>query len=154
MSRFSFPLLLIFLSIEIVVFSILSAKLGWLFSIGFTFSTSLLGLILIKKIGFTTMKVFSSIISGNYIKEKESFSSLSLLVPALLITIPGYLTDMLGILLFLPMFKSFISFCMINNSLSFQNDTIKESKDSGPIIDGDYKDLTNNNDTKKRVKEN
>lgn len=100
--------LLIFLAlvgvpiIEIAVFIKVGAWLGVAPTVAVIFLTALLGTALLRHQGFAVlMRVRESLAAGRFPVD-EAFDGLCLLVAGVLLLTPGFVTDAIGLLLFVP----------------------------------------------------
>ena len=72
----------------------------------------------------------------------EIFSGAGIAFAALLLIIPGFLTDLMGFLLIFPLTRKFL-FRKISNKLNNRN-----VKQKNNFIDGEFEDIEDDNDKK------
>ena len=107
-----FLLLLIAIPVlEIYLFIKIGSQIGPLMTILLIFLTAFFGVIYARYEGFNTLKAGLSQIVKNELPVYEIISGAALAFAALLLIIPGFLTDLIGFLLIIPVTrKFFISF--------------------------------------------
>ena len=122
--------------IEIYLFIKIGAQIGALNTILLIFLTAIIGVAYAKHEGFNTLRSGISGIMKNEIPIYEMISGATLVFAAILLILPGFATDTLGILLVFPFTrKLFIKYFSKNY---YKNKNSSEEKD---FIDGEYKDM-------------
>ena len=116
--------------IEIYLFIKIGAKIGAITTILLIISTAFIGVIYVRYEGFNTLKSAISQLIKNEIPLFEIISGAALVIGAVLLLLPGFLTDTLGFLLIFPVTRKII----------FKKVTSKY-KEKNKFIDGEYKDL-------------
>ena len=96
------PILEIYLLIKI------GSQIGALFTILLIFSTAIIGIYYAKYEGLNTLKSGFVSLSKNEIPTFEILSGAAIAFAALLLIIPGFLSDILGFLIILPITRKFI----------------------------------------------
>ena len=129
------PILEIYLLIKI------GSQIGALFTILLIFSTAIIGIYYAKYEGLNTLKSGFVSLSKNEIPTFEIFSGAAIAFAALLLIIPGFLSDIFGFLIIFPITRKFI-FNYINTNFSKK----KFKKDN--FIDGEFEDIEDDNDRK------
>ncbi len=102
--RSPFPLLL-FLAlplVEIAGFVLVGGAIGVLPTIGLVIATSLAGSMLLRIQGFGTLGRIRAVIEAGRDPGRELAHGLMILAAGILLIIPGFVTDIVGILLFVP----------------------------------------------------
>jgi len=125
-------------AIEIFVMIKIGQNIGALSTVGLIFLTAIIGLYFVRIAGLNTLR------SGiyNLYKNKspifEMISGASIVFAALLLIIPGFVTDVVGFLLLIPFTRKII----INSFIMKKNNFIKEKKNyiDGEILDKDKND--------------
>ncbi len=125
-------------AIEIFVMIKIGQNIGALSTVSLIFLTAIIGLYSAKIAGLNTLR------SGiyNLYKNKspifEMISGASIAFAALLLIIPGFVTDAVGFLLLIPFTRKII----INSFIMKKNNFIKEKKNyiDGEILDKDKND--------------
>jgi len=136
-------LLLLLISIpviEIYLFIKVGSQIGAFNTILLIFITAFFGLIYARYEGFNTLKSGMSQMMKNELPVYEIISSAALAFSALLLILPGFATDFLGLLIIFPPTRKLI-FRKVSNKQR-PND-IKQD-----FINGEYEDLDDNNDKK------
>ena len=93
--------------IEIYLFIKIGSQIGAFSTISLIFITAFLGIIYARYEGFNTLKSGMSQIIKNEIPIYEIISGAALAFAALLLIIPGFLTDLVGFLLIIPITRKF-----------------------------------------------
>ena len=130
---FGIPALEIFLLIKI------GGKIGALNTVSLIFLTAIVGIYFAKLEGIKTIKSGVMNMYQNKIPVKEIISGASIAVAALLLIIPGFFTDFVGLLLLIPFTRNILIkfFIKKNNSSSNSND---KTLDGEIIEDKEKKD--------------
>tara|TARA_B100001540_G_scaffold305707_1_gene316953 strand:+ start:41 stop:460 length:420 start_codon:yes stop_codon:yes gene_type:complete len=122
--------------IEIYLFIKIGSQIGAFNTISLIFLTAIIGVAYARYEGFNTLKSGISGLMKNEIPIYEMISGAALAVAALLLILPGFATDALGILLIFPLTrKIFIKFFSKNYHKKKNNFEDKN------FIDGEYKDI-------------
>ena len=129
------PILEIYLLIKI------GSQIGALFTILLIFSTAIIGIYYAKYEGLNTLKSGFINLSKNEIPTFEILSGAAIAFAALLLIIPGFLSDIFGFLIIFPITRKFI-FYYLNKNFSKK----KFKKDN--FIDGEFEDIEDDNDRK------
>lgn len=88
---------------EVAVFILVALTIGWLWTIAVFLATSLIGVIVLKHLGRADRDRFRSALAsdGGRAIHLES-SRLAAMIGGILLVLPGFITDIVGALLFLP----------------------------------------------------
>lgn len=134
-----FFLIIIFLPIiEIYFFVKIGAEIGPISTIIFTLLTALLGISTIKYQGVTSFMQARQSIFGANEPGLEIFSNLILLVCGIFLLIPGFFTDLLGILLLIPPLRFILIKVILKKALNnFQNYRKSNKENNKDYIDID-----------------
>ena len=123
-------------AIEIYLFIKIGSQIGAFNTIILIFLTAIIGVAYAKHEGFNTLKSGISGLMKNEIPVYEIISGAALTFAAILLILPGFATDVLGILLVFPYSrKLFIKYFSKNY---YKN---KKSKEEKNFIEGEYKDI-------------
>jgi UPF0716 protein FxsA len=137
----TFLLLLIGIPIiEIYLFIKLGSQIGAFSTILLIFITAFFGIIYARYEGFNTLKSGMSQIIKNELPVYEIISGAALAFAALLLILPGFATDFLGLLIIFPPTRKLI----------FKKVSIKQTpvnKKQG-FINGEFEDIEDENDRK------
>ncbi len=87
---------------EIKVFALIGAVTGALFVIVAVFATAAIGLRLFRKAGASTMRRFRDAASGGRPPVLEIADGSAIILAAGLLLMPGFVTDAIGLVLFVP----------------------------------------------------
>ena len=117
--------------IEIYLFIKIGAQIGAFNTISLILITAILGLIYARYEGFNTLRSAIGQMMKNEVPVYEIISGAALTFAALLLILPGFATDFLGLLIIFPMTRKII----------FNKFKKKYSNKSKNFIDGDYEDL-------------
>ena len=122
--------------IEIYLFIKIGSQIGAFNTISLIFLTAIIGVAYARYEGFNTLKSGVSGLMKNEIPIYEMISGATLAFAAILLILPGFATDSLGILLVFPYTRKIIIKYFSKNFYKKTNNTKKKS-----FIDGEYKDL-------------
>ena len=127
--------------IEIYLFIKIGSQIGALPTISLIFMTAFIGVLYARYEGFNTLKSGMSQLIKNELPIYEIVSGAALAFAALLLILPGFATDLLGLLIiFPPTRKLFLKKVSKNYS-----EKVKEKQD---FIDGESEDIEGDNDRK------
>ena len=122
--------------IEIYLFIKIGSKIGAFNTISLIFLTAIIGVAYARHEGFNTLRSGITGLMENQIPIYEIISGATLAFAAILLILPGFATDVLGILLVFPVTrKLFIKYFSRNY---YKN---KKSKEEKNFIDGEFKDI-------------
>ena len=127
--------------IEIYLFIKIGAQLGAFNTILLIFITAIIGVIYARYESLNTLRSGFIQISKNETPAYEVLSGAAIAFAAILLIIPGFLTDIFGFLLILPLSRKFI---FSNFKRKFE--TKKKQKNN--FIDGEYEDIEDDDDRK------
>ena len=127
--------------IEIYLLIKIGSQIGAMTTILLIFSTAIVGVYYAKYEGLNTLKSGFSQLSKNETPTYEVISGAAIAFAALLLIIPGFLTDILGFLLIFPASRKLI----FSKIFHKQANTNKEKKN---FIDGEFEDIEDDNDRK------
>ena len=129
------PVLEIYLLIKI------GSQIGAITTILLIFTTAIIGIYYAKYEGLNTLRSGFFQLSRNETPAYEVISGAAIAFAAILLIIPGFLTDLLGFLLIFPITRKII---FGNFTKRFKN---KENKKNN-FIDGEFEDIEDDNDKK------
>ncbi len=125
--------------IEIFLFIKIGSQIGAFNTISLVFITAIVGIIYARYEGLNTLKSGMSQLVRNEIPIYEIISGAALAFAALLLIIPGFATDILGLLIiFPPTRRIFLS--------KIPTQKAKETKQD--FINGEFEDIDEDNDRK------
>lgn len=150
---FGIPTLEIYVMIEI------GSEIGALATVGLILLTAAIGGLLFRVQGIGTLRRVQAHLERDEMPVGELLSGVGILLAALLLFIPGFVTDALGFLLFIPPLRFLVMATLLGRLI--RSDGIRSRmagfsggphstgpgagrgpSKRGPIIDGDYEDLT------------
>ena len=136
-------LLLIILipAIEIFLFIKIGSEIGAITTIILIFATAVVGVYYAKYEGLNTLKAGFTQLSQNEYPTYEMLSSAVIAFAALLLIIPGFVTDILGFLLIFPKTRKFFF-------RKFAKKFKTRETEKNNFIDGDFEDIDDDNDKK------
>lgn len=88
--------------VEIAGFVIVGSRIGVLPTLGLVILSAMLGLFLLRVQGFSLLQRIRAETSAGRVPDRELVHGAMLVIAAILLIIPGFFTDILGLLLFIP----------------------------------------------------
>ena len=122
--------------IEIYLFIKIGSSIGAFNTISLILLTAIIGVTYARYEGFNTLRSGISQLVKNEIPIYEIVSGAALTFAAILLIVPGFATDCLGLLLIIPITRKLI-FNTFSKKFNKKNNTYKR-KD---FIEGEYKDM-------------
>ena len=129
-------------AIEIYLLIKIGSQIGAITTILLIFSTAIVGIYYAKYEGLNTLKSGFLQLSRNESPTYEVISGAAIAFAALLLIIPGFMTDIVGFLLIFPVSRKLI-FSKISKQYKY-----KENLKKKDYIDGDFEDIEDDNDRK------
>ena len=127
--------------IEIYLFIKIGNQIGAFNTISLIFITAIIGVIYARYEGLNTLKSGFVQLSRNTLPTYEMLSGATIAFAAILLIIPGFLTDVIGFLLIFPITRK-----LILSRLSSKLKPRKNEKNN--FIDGEFEDIENDDDRK------
>ena len=127
--------------IEIFLFIKIGSKIGAFNTISLVFITAFVGVIYARYEGINTLKSGISQLVKNEIPIYEMISGAALAFAAILLIIPGFATDILGLLIIFPPTRK-----LFLNKIPKKN--IKNNEPKQDFINGEFEDIDEDNDRK------
>ena len=124
-------------AVEIFLMIKIGQNIGALSTIGLIFLTAVIGVYFAKLEGLSTLRSGINNLYKNKIPIYEMMSGASIAFAALLLIIPGFITDFLGFLLLIPFTRRKIISLFLNKKRPV---TDKKDYIDGEILDRDKKD--------------
>jgi len=138
----SILLLIILIPIlEIYLFIKVGSQIGAITTITLIFTTAIVGVYYAKYEGLNTLKSGFTQLSNNIAPTYEMISGAAIALAAVLLIIPGFVTDLVGFLLIFPMSRKFI-FARFNKRFN------ERKTKKNDFIDGDFEDIEDDDDRK------
>ena len=129
--------------IEIYLFISIGSKIGAFTTIILIFLTAIIGVYYAKYEGLKTLKSGFEQLSKSKPVGYEVFSGAGIAFAALLLIIPGFLTDLIGFILIFPFTRKFF-FKKISKKISGKN-----FEERNNFIDGEFEDIDEEDDDRK-----
>ena len=127
--------------IEIYLFIKIGSQIGAFNTVLLILTTAIVGVAYARYEGFNTLKSGIKQLIRNELPVYEIISGATLAFAALLLILPGFATDLIGILFVVPFTRKIIL-------KRYFEDKIKKKNDDKNYIEGDYEEL-NDDDEKK-----
>ena len=128
--------------IEIYLFISIGSKIGAFTTIILIFLTAIIGVYYAKYEGLKTLKSGFEQLKNSKPVGYEVFSGAGIAFAALLLIIPGFLTDLIGFILIFPFTRKFF-FRKISKKINGKN-----FEERNNFIDGEFEDIEDDNDKK------
>ena len=127
--------------VEIYLFIEIGGKIGAFNTISLIFITAFVGVLYARYEGFNTLRSAMSQMVKNELPIYEIISGATLAFAAFLLILPGFATDLIGILLVIPFTRKILL-------RRFVKTNINKNKKKNNYIEGDYEDISDDNDKK------
>ena len=127
--------------IEIYLFIKIGSQIGAFNTVLLILTTAVVGVAYARYEGFNTLKSGIRQLVKNEMPVYELVSGATLAFAAFLLILPGFATDMIGILLIIPLTRKIIL-------KKFVKKKTDKNKKKNNYIDGDYEDINDDNDKK------
>jgi len=128
--------------IEIYLFIKIGSQIGAFNTVLLILTTAVIGVAYVRYEGFNTLKSGIGQLVKNEIPVYEIISGATLAFAAILLILPGFATDFIGTLLIIPLTRKIILGRFLN-----KQENKKKGKDKN-FIEGDYEDISDDNDKK------
>ena len=127
--------------IEIYLFIKIGSQIGAFNTVLLILTTAVVGVAYARYEGFNTLKSGIKQLVKNEMPIYELMSGATLAFAAFLLILPGFATDIIGILLIIPLTRKIIL-------KRFVKDKTYKNEKKNNYIDGDYEDISDDNDKK------
>ncbi len=127
--------------IEIYLFIKIGSQIGAFNTVLLILITAVVGVAYVRYEGFNTLKSGIGQLVKNELPIYEILSGATLGIAAFLLILPGFATDIMGVLLVVPFTRKLI----LKRFIKKQKNKMDKKKG---YIDGDYEDITKNDDKK------
>jgi UPF0716 protein FxsA len=151
--------------LEIAVFIQVGGVIGVWPTIGLTIATALAGSLLLRAQGLATLMRARAQMDAGQLPAREMFDGVCLVMAGAMLLVPGFVTDALGLLLFIPPFRDLLRLLIARHVAAkaargeariFVDGVEVGPRGSGPrrpgggragkVIEGDYEDVTRDDD--------
>ena len=126
--------------IEIYLFIKIGSQIGAFYTISLIFITAIVGVFYARYEGLNTIRSGFSQIVKNEVPAYEIISGAAIAFAALMLIIPGFVTDTIGFLLIFPITRKIL--------LRKFSKNVKQKNNNENFIDGEFEDIENDNDKK------
>jgi UPF0716 protein FxsA len=125
--------------LEIAVFIQVGEAIGLLYTIVLFIAAGAFGLLLLRAEGLSLLMRAQRQMNEGIVPVNEAFNALCLVLAGVLLILPGFVTDFLALLLFVPPVRAALRGLLVHWA-----DTHRRRARTGPglVIEGDYEDLT------------
>jgi len=152
MAFYFFLAFIIIPAVEIGLFMQAGDLIGFWPTLGLIFLTAIMGSSLLRWQGLSTLEKARHNLNLNILPVDELFTGVCLLLAGSLLLLPGFFTDGIGLLLFLPFIQKFLK-RLVAGRLEAHKVQSQPRHGAAPsdltpqqtIIDGDFEDITENN---------
>ena len=127
--------------IEIYLFIKIGSQIGAFNTVLLILTTAVVGVAYARYEGFNTLKSGIGQLVKNEMPVYEIISGATLAFAAFLLILPGFATDLVGILLVIPFTRKILL-------RRFVKTNINKNKKKNNYIEGDYEDISDDNDKK------
>lgn len=147
MVGFLFILLLVVPIVEIALFIKIGGLIGVWPTIAIVIATALAGAALLRRQGLATLRSARASLAENRFPIDEVFDGLCLAVAGVLLLTPGFFTDVVGLLLFVPPVRAALrrrlaAYVATRAEVEIHAAGAAADRQAGPVIDGEYRDLS------------
>ena len=127
--------------IEIYLFIKIGAQIGAFNTVLLILTTAIIGVAYARFEGFNTLRSGIGQLVKNELPVYEIISGATLAFAAFLLILPGFATDFFGMLLIIPITRKILL-------SKFLKSKVKSDKQKKNFIEGDYEDISDDNDKK------
>ena len=127
--------------VEIYLLIKIGSEIGALTTILLIFATAIIGIYYARYEGLNTLRSAFNQLSKNEAPAYEMISGAAIAFAALLLIVPGFVTDMMGFLLIFPLSRKIIF-------KKFVKKYKYKKEDKNNFIDGEFEDIEEDNDRK------
>ncbi len=133
--------------IEIGLFIKVGGYLGFWPTIGIVILTAIIGTTLLRQQGLATLKKAQASLEENRFPLKEVFDGLCLLFAGALLLTPGFFTDMVGLMMFVPPLRALLAqkaarYMAEHGHIDVHGQVFSETEQGQAVIDGEFHDIT------------
>ncbi len=152
--------------LEVAVFIQVGGAIGVWPTIAATVATALAGSLLLRAQGLTVLTRARAQMDQGQLPAREMFEGVCLVLAGALLLVPGFVTDVIGLLLFIPPVRELLRLMIARHiaakaargearvfvdGVEVRPDDPRGSgrgrgRPGGPVIDGDYQDLSDDDD--------
>ena len=132
--------------VEIMVFIEIGGWIGLWPTIAIVILTAVAGTALLRQQGLAVLVRFREATARGELPVMEIFTGLCLLVAGALLLTPGFVTDILGFSLFVPLFRNLVAQAVweLMNRKGVLSMHVPNNDQGGTIIDGEFEKMDDN----------
>lgn len=138
------PLFLVLPLLEIAVFVIVGRQIGVLPTLGLVALTTLIGSLLLRRQGFGALRRITEEAQAGRIAGRDLVDGLMIALAGTLLIVPGFITDLFGLLLFIPAVRNRVWSLIGRRIVVFgggvRGGGARRGEGQGPTIDLDAED--------------
>lgn len=127
----------VYVYIEISIFIQVAHVFGVLVTLILVIFTSVIGMSLVRNQGFKNLMLMQQKMAEGESPAAEMIKSVSLIIAGLLLVLPGFFTDFLGLLLLLPPVQKLLTLRLMPH-LRFTGGGFGTARSDGQTIEGEY----------------
>ncbi len=125
--------------IEIFIFAEVGEAIGGLNTIILVLVTGAIGVLCVRTQGLSTLISAQQKMNSGEVPAEEMVNGIMIVVAGILLITPGFLTDFIGFMLFIPFIRNiFWGFFKVQGISGYTSATVKRSYDEENIIDADF----------------
>lgn len=140
--------------LELIVIIKVGSAIGALNTIALLLLSSFAGVVTMRVQGFTTLMKLQSKLQTRQSPAKELVESSLILVGGVMLFVPGFITDVVGLIFLLPPLRRLIANWMIaRGSVSMFGNipTSRFRQSSGQVFEGDFEEIQKNKENQKHI---
>ena len=143
-------LILAYPLLEIAVLIMIGSSIGVLATIGLIIGSGIIGAMLLRFQGFALLARMRSEINAGRMPEKEMADGAMIALGGVLLMIPGFISDVLGILLFIPQVRAMLRSYLSRNITVVRAGARPNRQGTGGdgVVDLDTSEYQRNDDSK------
>ncbi len=137
----------LYVYVEISIFIQVAHVLGVLLTLILVIFTSVVGMSLVRNQGFKNLMLMQQRMSVGESPAAEMIKSVSLIISGLLLILPGFFTDFLGLLLLLPPVQKHLTMKLMPHlRFSWMGGNFNGAGQGGQTFDGEFQRKDNSSD--------
>ncbi len=140
--------------IEVILFITIGKHIGLWNTIFIIILTGIVGAILVKKQGISTLNKALSEIKSNKIPIFSIFEGIAILISGAFLLTPGFLTDIIGCVLLIPKTRNiiinyYVSYLKKRTSYKKDFDIYEKNEKEEKIVEGNFEEIKESDEKKK-----
>jgi UPF0716 protein FxsA len=141
--------------LEIAVFIQVGGWLGLWPTLALVVLSAMIGTWELRAQGLATLARARAVIDAGEVPTREIFDGACLLIAGVLLLTPGFVTDAVGLLLFIPAVRAALRRWLAGRisasattHVFVEGVEVRQTKAGGPVIDGEYRDVSDTGPSK------